>query len=216
MLIEMQPVINILSELQQNFESFDSNDLYERYLTARSEADEWKISSGDLFSCLPYEEQRQGFPAPKLIKKKYESIDQARWAGKYCAGFRAGKHIITLMPGQKTVHAVDVDLYNESDDLVEICNASYKGIDRSNGIISRLTGMAKMQRVDETRKLYVSVGAAGAYAVYLYTYSTDGKPLNVTAFSKGWRQESHWEFHYTSESELIEITSGAATLWKQK
>ncbi|WP_175924442.1 hypothetical protein [Burkholderia latens] len=213
MLLEEPIVENLLTTLRQEFESFDTTNLYDRYLELRDSVDDWKFSSGDYFSCLPYEEQRQGFSAPKLLKKRYESVDEARWLGKYSAGFRNGWHVVTVMPGQKTVRALSVDLYSEDDGVINVCSITHKGIDRPEKAASRLTGIARMKPFDESRKVYVAVGEGGHFAIYLYTYSADAKPLTALAFSKGWTSEAQWDFHYDSSGELDRITAGSATLW---
>ncbi|MEK6357583.1 MAG: hypothetical protein V4796_32840 [Burkholderia cenocepacia] len=213
MLLEEPIVENMLATLRQEFESFDTTNLYNRYREIRDSVDDWRFSSGDYFSCLPYEEQRQGFSAPKLLKKRYESVDEARWLGKYSAGFRAGKHVVTVMPGQKTVRALSADLYREDDGVIDVCSITYKGIDHPEKVTSRVIGIARMKPLDESSKVYVAVGESGAFAVYRYTYSADGKPLTALAFSKGWTRESQWDFHYDSSGELDQITAGPATLW---
>ncbi|WGS42427.1 hypothetical protein LFL97_02505 [Burkholderia sp. JSH-S8] len=213
MLLEMPKIVGLLSTLQQRFDSFDTKILYDRYLALKDSADEWKFSSGDYFSCLPYEEERQGFSTPKLLKKRYENVNEARWLGKYSAGFRDEKHVITVMPGQKTVRALSADFYDEYDGAIEVCSVTHKGIDHPEKVVSRVTGIARMEPLDESRKVYVGVGEGGAFAIYLYTYSSQGKPLNAVAFSKGWTGESGWDFHYDSAGELARITSGPATLW---
>ena len=213
MLLEESIVENMLTTLRQEFESFDTTNFYGRYLELRDSVDDWKFSSGDYFSCLPYEEQRQGFSAPKLLKKRYESVDEARWLGKYSAGFRDGRHVVTVMPSQKTVRALSADLYSEDDGVINVCSITYKGIDHPEKVTSRLTGIARMKPFDESRKVYVAVGEGGAFAIYLYTYSADAKPLTARAFSKGWTSESQWDFHYDSSGELDRITAGPATLW---
>ncbi|MBJ9657410.1 hypothetical protein [Burkholderia multivorans] len=215
MLLEMPVIVNVLTTLQGEFDSIDEKGLYSRYIEIVDSVDEWRFSSGDYFSCLPYEEQRQGFSPPKLLKKRYESVDEARWLGKYSAGFRNGRHVVTVVPGQKNVRALSVDLYAENDGVIDVCSVTHKGIDRPEKVASRVTGLAKMKSLDELRKVYVAVGEGGSFAVYLYTYSSDKKPLSAVAFSKGWTSESQWDFHYDSTGELEKITSGPATLWSR-
>ncbi|WP_152036576.1 hypothetical protein [Burkholderia pyrrocinia] len=213
MLLETPVIANALALLQGEFESIDKKYLYDRYLVLKDSIEDWKFSSGDYYSCLPYEEQRQGFSSPKLLKKRYESVDDARWLGKYSAGFRDGKHVVTVMPGQKTVQALSADFYDENEGVIDVRSVTYKGIDHPEKVISRVTGVARMMSLDELRKVYVAVGDGGAFAVYLYTYSAEHRPLSSVAFSKGWTGESQWNFHYDAVGELERITSGPATLW---
>ncbi|WP_124893526.1 hypothetical protein [Burkholderia sp. Bp9090] len=213
MLLEEPVVENMLAMLREKFESYETTNLYPQYLELRDSIDDWKFSSGDYFSCLPYEEQRQGFSAPKLLKKRYESVDEARWLGKYSAGFRNGQHVVTVMPGQKTVRALSADLYSEDDGVIDVCSITHKGIDNPEKVASRVTGVARMKPLDESRKVYVAVGEGGAFSIYLFEYSVDEKPKTALAFSKGWTGESRWDFHYGSSGELDRITAGPATLW---
>lgn len=213
MLIEMPKVADMLAALQKRLESGNAKNLYDQFLALKDSVEEWKFSSGDYFSCLPYEEQRQGFSAPKLLKKRYESIDEARWLGKYSAGFHDGKHVVTVMPGQRTIRALSADLYSENDGVVEIYSATYKGIDHPGKVTSRVTAIARMEPLDELRDVYAAVGEGGAFSAYLYTYSAERKPLSAVAFSKGWTGESQWNFYYDSTGELERITSGPAILW---
>ena len=124
--------------------------------------------SGDCFSCLPDEERGQGFSAPKLLKKRYESVDEARWLGKCGAGFRDGKHVVTVMPGQKAARALSADLYREDNGVIDVCSITYRGIDHAERVTSRVTGIARMKPLDEPSKVYVVVGEGGAFAVYRY------------------------------------------------
>ncbi|WP_321884150.1 hypothetical protein [Burkholderia cepacia] len=90
MLLQESLIKNQLGALHCEFEGQPKLDWYDEYLRVASTIDEWRFSTGDYFSPAPYEAERGGFPSPKLVKRKYKDVDEARWLGKYCAGFLGG------------------------------------------------------------------------------------------------------------------------------
>lgn len=217
MLLDMPEVVSLLDELRRKFDATDVNSLYPAYLDRFNSVKEWRFSSGDYFAPIQYESERMGFPSDRVVKKKYKSVDEARWLGKYCAGFVEDKHVITVRPGQRTVNALMATLYDEAGLVLEVRSVSFKGIDKPEKTRSALGGLGRITSTPGNTKLEVVVGVGGAFAVNLYQCTSDGRPLSVRAFSKGWPSEDKIEYRYTSDGQLDEITAGGSTpIWKRK
>ena len=216
MLIDLPEVALLLNELRQEFDSIDSNKLYPTYLDRFNSVTDWKFSSGDYFAPIPYESERMGFSPDVLVKKKYKSVDEARWLGKHCSGFRDGRHIITVLPSQHKVKALHATLYDEVGSVLEVRTVAFKWIGKPEKMHAQLRSVGRVISRPDNTKLEVGVGIGSAFAVNLYQYSTDGRPVSVRAFSKGWSSEDQLEYRYTSEGKLDEITTGGPVpLWKR-
>ena len=217
MLIDLAEVTVLLNELRHDFQLIDVSKLYSNYLDRFDSVTEWKFSSGDYFAPIPYESERMGFSPAALIKKKYKSVDEARWLGKYCAGFASGRHVLTVLPGQRTIQALDVTLYDEIDTHLKMLTISFKGIDEPETMRSQIRGIRKLISRPDNTKLEVGVGIGGAFSISLYQYSNEGRPMKVREFSKGWSSEAEWQYHYTPDGQLDEITAGGPTpVWRRK
>jgi hypothetical protein len=216
MLLDMPEVVSLLDELRKEFDATDVSKLYPAYLDRFNSVTEWKFSSGDYYAPIPYESERMGFSPDVPIKKKYKSVDEARWLGKYCAGFVGGEHVVTVRPGQRTVNALLATLYDEVGPILGIRSVSFRGLGKPE-MRSAIGGLGRIiSRADNTR-LHVGVGIGGAFAVSLYQYSNEGRPIRARAMSKGYPGEAAWEYHYTPEGQLDEITTGGPVpLWKRK
>ncbi|MDX6916038.1 hypothetical protein R9X49_13065 [Pectobacterium carotovorum] len=216
MLLDMPIVNSTLGDLRKQFQEFDATVSYQIYLTCCDAVEEWKFSDGDYFGHLPYSDERMGFSSPRLMKRKYANVDEARWLGKYCAGFSGGRHVITISPGQKSVQAIQGTLYNRTGDVLEIATLGFKGIDRPESAESTLLGLGRMLQLDDNARIYIGVGMREAFAVFLYQYSSSGRVLSGRAFSKGWPDEDEWFCHYDNDGKLIEIMSGDVPVWRKK
>jgi hypothetical protein len=217
MLLDMPEVVSLLDELRKEFDTTDVSKLYPAYLDRFNSVTEWKFSSGDYFAPIPYESERMGFSSDRLVKKKYKSVDEARWLGKYCAGFIDEKHVMTVRPGERTVNALQATLYDEVGQILEVRSVSFKGIDKPEKTRSAIGGLGRIVSGPDNSKLEVGVGIGGAFAVNLYQCTNDGRPVSVRAFSKGWSSEDQLEYRYTSDGQLDEITAGGPVpIWKRK
>ncbi|MBN3227917.1 hypothetical protein [Pectobacterium brasiliense] len=216
MLLDIPIVKSMLDDLRKQFQAFDTTDSYPVYLACCDSVNEWKFSDGDYFGHLPYSDERMGFSSPRLMKRKYANLDEARWLGKYCSGFSGGRHVITVSPGQKGIQAIQATLYNHTGDALEIATLGFKGMDRSECGESKLLGLGRMLQLGDSAKVYVGVGIREAFAVFLYQYSSAGRVLSGRAFSKGWHSEDEWFCHYDNNGQLAEITSGDASVWRKK
>ncbi|MCC4104756.1 hypothetical protein [Serratia ureilytica] len=205
-----------LEELWRNFEGQPSLDWYEEYLRVAATVDEWKFSSGDYFSPAPYEAERGGFPSPRLIKKPYRDVDEARWLGKYCSGFVAGNHTVTVMPSEPNIQALDADFYSAGKDgEITIQSISCKSMSRPGRRNSRIIGMRRFFELGSDSKLYMGVGEGGSWFVFVYKYFS-GRPVSARGYSDGGASESGWEFHYDDAGGLIKITTGSSVMWARK
>ena len=210
-------MILLLDELRQEFEAIDLNTLYPAYLDRFKSVTEWKFSSGDYFHHEPFFEERGGFSSPTLVRKKYKSVDEARWLGKYCTGFINDRHVITVAPGQRAVKALQATLYDESSSILGVRNVSFKWIGKPEEMHSQVSGIDRVISRPDNTKFEIGVGAGGAFAVNLYRYSNDGRPASVQSFSKGWSSEDYLEYRYTPDGQLDEITAGGLIpVWKRK
>ncbi|MFJ5366807.1 hypothetical protein ACIPR9_17070 [Pectobacterium punjabense] len=216
MLLDMPIVALTLDDLRKQFQVFDTTHSYSDYLACCDLVDEWKFSDGDYFGHLPYSDERMGFSSPRLMKRKYANVDEARWLGKYCAGFSGDRHAITVSPGQKGIHAIQATQYNRTGDVLEIATLGFKGIDRPERVESKLLGSGRMLQVEDRAVVYVGVGIREAFSVFLYQYSSAGQVLSGRAFSKGWPSEDEWFYHYDNDGQLAEITSGNTSIWHKK
>ena len=150
------------------------------------------------------------------MKKKYKSVDEARWLGKECAGFLNDQHVVTVHPEQRKMQALGATLYDEIGPKLEVRTVSFKGIDQPEKMRSALTGLGRIISRPDKKKLKVGVGIGGAFAVGLYQFSDEGRPLSVQAFSKGWPCEAEWQYRYTPDGKLDEISAGGPVpMWKR-
>ncbi len=216
MLLDIPIVNSTLGDLRKQFQAFDATGSYPIYLVCCDAVDEWRFSDGDYFGHLPYSDERMGFSPPRLMKRKYANVDEARWLGKYCSGFSGGRHVITISPGQKGVQAIQATLYNRTGDVLEITTLGFKGMDRPEGSEAKLLGLGRMLQLDGHARIYVGVGIREAFAVFRYQYSPSGCVLSGRAFSNGWPCEDEWFCRYDDDGQLIEITSGDASVWRKK
>lgn len=217
MLLDLPEVNLLLNELRQEFDTTDLSSLYPAYLDRFNSVTDWRFSSGDYFAPIPYESERMGFSPDVLIKKKYKSVDEARWLGKYCAGFVEGRHVITVLPSQRTVKALHATLYDEVGSVLAVRTISFKWIGKPEKMHSQIRSIRRVISRPDNTKLDVGVGIGGAFSVNLYQYSDDGRPVTVRAFSKGWSSEDQLEYRYASDGQLDEITAGGPLpLWKRK
>jgi hypothetical protein len=216
MLLDIPEVRTTLESLRKSFQAFDATGSYNAYLARCESVDEWKFSDGDYFGHLPHDTERMGFSTPRLMKKKYSSVEEARELGKYCSGFSGGRHSITVLPGQKGVQSIQAMLYDHEDTFLEIRTVGFKGMDRGDKLDARLIGLGRLFQLADGDRVYVGVSARDAFSVFLYKYSSTGKVLSGRAIANGWPGEDEWFYHYDSEGQLAEITSGAASVWTRK
>lgn len=216
MLIDLPEVISALSVLRKNFESTDLKNLYSVYLERLNLVDEWKFSSGNYFHHEPYFDERSGYSSPVLVKRKYKNIDEARWLGKYCFGFIKGKHAITVKPSHKNVDVMNVTFYDVLDSTIEVRSVSFKFIAKSVDIQASIGGMNRIFLRPDNTKLDICVGINGAFYVILFYYSKENLPLRAQLMSKGYQDEDTWEYRYSPDGQLEEITAGGPLpLWRR-
>lgn len=217
MLLDLPEVTLLLNELRQEFEVIDRSKLYPAYLERFNSITEWKFSSGAYFHHEPFFEERGGFSSAVLIKRKYKSVDEARWLGKYCAGFVNHKHVITVLPSQRTIDVLSATLYDEIGPVLEIRTVAFKGIGKPEKMQSQVRGIGRVVSRPDNTKLYVGVGVEGAFSVNLYQYSNEDRLVRIQAISKGWSSEDSLEYRYTPDGQLDEISAGGPIpLWKRK
>lgn len=216
MLLDISNVRSTLDDLRKEFQGFDVTGLYNSFLARCDLVGEWKFSDGDYFEHLPHETERMGFSSPRLMKKKYASVEEARVLGKYCSGFYGGSHIITVFPGQRGIQAIQATLYDHGDGFSEIRTVGFKGMDRPDKRESRLIGLGRLFQLDDGDIVYVGVGVGDTFSVFLYKYASIGKILSGRAIAKGWPGEDEWFYRYDSEGQLAEITSSTTPLWTRK
>lgn len=217
MLLDLPEVTLLLNELRQEFDATNVNTLFPAYLDRFNSVMEWKFSSGDYFHHEPFFEEQGGFPSPVLVKRKYESVDEARWLGKYSAGFVDDKHVITVLPGQRAVKALNATFYDEVGSVLEVRTVSFKWIGKPEKMHSQVRGIGRVISRPDNTKLEVGVGIGGAFSILLFQYSSEGRPVRARAMSKGYPGEASWEYRYTPEGQLDEITTdGPVPLWKRK
>lgn len=216
MLLDRPEVVLLLDELRKDFGATDLTKLYPAYLDRFDSVTEWKFSTGDYFHHEPFFEQQGGFPPPVLVKKKYVSVDEARWSGKYCAGFADGKHVMTVLPGQRAVKALNATLYNEVGSVLEVRTVSFKWLGKPERMHPQVRGIGRVVSSSDNTKLEVGVGIGGAFSILLFQYSSEGLPIRARAMSKGYPGEASWEYRYAPDGQLDEITTGGPVpLWKR-
>ncbi|WP_244112059.1 hypothetical protein [Burkholderia diffusa] len=216
-MLPQDPIIESqLAALQHEFGEQPNLDWYDEYLQVVANVDEWKFAAGDYFSPAPYEAERSGFPSPRLVKKQYKNVDEARWLGKYCGGFHQGRHIVTVMPSESSIQAIDADLFGISKNgAITIRSISCKSMHRPGRRNSKVIGMRRFVELAHDSKLYMGVGEGGAWFVFVYKYLSD-RPMAAHGYSNGISSESSWEFHYNESGKLDKITSGSGVLWARR
>lgn len=204
-----------LAKLREDHKIFSQSDVRKEYTSAIESVTEWRFSTGDYFDRLPYEDERQGYAAPKLLKKNYENFDEARWLGKFSAGFAANEHIVTILPEEKGIRSISANLYKKFDGRLDVWKTRQQWKNNSQKWESLLLGLGRFENISNT-VLYITTGQGDAFAIYLYTYSPEGLLLHTDAYSKGWSQEVQWTYHYNEKNELHEIRTGDVVLWPAK
>lgn len=205
-----------LSDLKKDHEAFSSGDIHKEYLTTIGSVTGWKFSTGDYFDRVPYEDERQGYAPPRLLKKNYESFDEARWLGKFSAGFSNDQHVVTIQPEEQGIQSVSANIYKKNSGRLDVWKTKHRWMNNpKKKQESLLLGLGRFEYFPDSM-LYVTVGQGDAFAIYLYTYSPEGLLLHTDAYSKGWSQESRWTYHYDEKGELLEIRTGGVVLWPSK
>lgn len=201
-----------LAKLREDHATFSRTDIHAEYASAIGSVTEWRFSTGDYFDRLPYEDERQGYAAPKLLKKKYENFDEARWLGKYCVGFAAEQHVITILPEEQGIQPVSANLYKKFDDRLDVWKTRHRWKKTRE---SSLQGLGRFESLSNA-VLYMTAGQGDAFAIYLYTYSPEGVLLHTDAYSQGWSQEVRWVYQFDEKGELREIRTGGVLFWPTK
>lgn len=211
-LLDDAVIVVRLSKLNEDHKIFSRMDIRKEYNTAIEAVSAWRFSTGDYFNRLPFEDERQGYPAPRLLKKTYKDFNEARWLGKYSAGFAGDEHVVTIQPEEHGIQSISANLYKKFDDQLDVWGIRHRSKCNPKEQDSLLLGLGRFEKFSNT-VLHIRVGQGGAFAVYLYAYSPEGVLLTTDAYSKGWSQEVRWTHHYDEKNELSEIRSGDSVLW---
>ena len=105
------------------------------------------------------------------------------------------RHVLTVLPSQRTIQALDATLYDEIDTNLKMLTISFKGIDDPERMRSQIRGIRRLISRPDNTKLEVGVGTGGSFSVSLYQYSDEGRPIKVREFSNGWGGEAEWQYH---------------------
>jgi hypothetical protein len=125
--------------------------------------------------------------------------------------------VITVLPGQRRVLALGATLYDDVGSVLSECTVRFKWIGQPVQMRSQLSGLGRVVSRSDGTKLDVGVGIGGAYSIHLIQYSSEGRPLHARAMSKTYPGEARWEYRYTPDGELDEITGGGPIpIWKRK
>jgi hypothetical protein len=90
-IIDMPKINLVLSQLKERFDKFNTSDMYDKYLQLASSISEWRVTvNGPYFNPLPYYEEITVGETPKLVKRKYKNMDEARWLGVASRMIRSG------------------------------------------------------------------------------------------------------------------------------
>lgn len=211
-ILDDEKFVSKLAKLREDHATLSQIDIHTEYVSAIGSVTEWRFSTGDYFDRVPYEDERQGYAPPKLLKKKYENFDEARWLGKYSAGFALDQHVITIQPEEKGIQAVSANLYKKFGDRLDVWKTRHRWKKTQE---SSLQGLGRFENLSNA-VLYMTVGQGDAFAIYLYTYTPEGVLLHTDAYSKGWSQEVRWTYHFNDRGELLEIRTGGVLLWPAK
>jgi hypothetical protein len=219
MILENPEIKSYLAELRQEFETLPKLDWYDEYLKISSNVDEWKFSSGDYFFPIPYSEESNGSPSARLMKRSYKNVDQARWLGRYCAGFLAGKHLVTVMPSEPNMEALDACLFSaKNPGTIEFKYINCKFIDTPSKRESKVAGMHRWIDLKDNNKLHLGVGERGAGFIFLYKYSS-GQPIMAQGYTSlelsGGIPDFVRFFHYDNEGNINKVTSSASLIWSK-
>jgi hypothetical protein len=214
------PEINLaLSQLKSKFDEFDTSDLYDKYLQFVSSVSEWRITAnGSYFSPLPYFEEIIVGETPKLIKRKYKNIDEARWLGKYCCGYIDKKCVIEILPTHRNVDTLLVSFFSETNNTLEECHVNFKSLSNPERISVTLLSLSKCISLSHDKRALVGVSGKGNFSVFLYTFAEDGKPVHVRAATKGYPEWDYY-FHYRFDGEMYRISTdelGKFIYWEKK
>jgi hypothetical protein len=209
-LLETPEVKEVLIATSAEFDVFNTDDLYERYLAVCGAVDEWKFSpDGELDSFLSYNNERNGYNPPRIVKRKYKDINEARFLGKYCCGYISGEHVVTVFPTERGLDAITASLYQKKPDgSVKVIHFRFRFMSSDDNRIAELISLSNIIILSDSLKLKAGVGNNnGAFTIYLYEFSGQ-KPISVKIFSKGWPSEENYAFHYDDNGFMYKVTYG--------
>ncbi|SFG42726.1 hypothetical protein SAMN05518865_1124 [Duganella sp. CF458] len=175
------------------------------------EVKEWKYSKKQYFTPLPFENELGGYSRGNIIKRKYESFDEALLNGNYAFGFIQDHHRITIAPAPTPNSPWEVSLHSVIGDEIRIKHSVHH---RRLPKPSELRGICDLFPIDSQTKASVGVGDRGAFYVYCYIYNDAGLIDAVRAFSKGWLQEADYRLHYGIDGAMRKITIGNSIIWE--
>jgi hypothetical protein len=214
------PEINIaLSQLRENLERFDSTGLYEKYLQLTSTVSEWRVTANaTYFQPFPYYGEIIVGESPKLIKKKYKNMDEARWLGKYCCGYVNGECVLEIFPTHKNVDTLLVSFLSGNDDSHDECHINFKSIKNIQKMETRLISISKCFKMSNNESALIRSAHGEEFMVSLYKFHSNGIPSNVRFVSKGYSEWGYY-FHYRPDGEMYKISTdelGKIVHWKKK
>lgn len=201
-----------LKQFQQR--QSDQSDL-KRCLALLLQVEQWKYSTGPLFDLPPYQMQLMGFAGGELLNTQPASLLEARQRGAYAAGFIGQQHVLTLDPTENLTFSPQVTLYEREGDIVRATTTRQPGLATPTmSSPATLVGLGDTWWLDERRRLHITVGGRGAFAVYLYCYEDPRWPRRAHLFSKGHQAQSDYELHHDDTGALVLVTDARGTaIW---
>jgi hypothetical protein len=209
-IIDIPEIGNALSELRKRFENFETSGLYARYQRLVDSVTEWKISAnGPIFQPVVYENEITCGASAKLIKKKYKTVEEAMYLGKYCSGFINEECVMDIYPINKGIDARLVSFYERNNTVLEEVHVNFRFASVSEKRITTLGSLTKYIDWIDGKRAKIGVGERGNFSVFLYTLAEDGKPVHARAATKGYPEWDYY-FHYTPDGEMYKISNDEA------
>jgi hypothetical protein len=181
---------------------------------------EWKFSNGDYFDPLPYEDEAGGYAPPRLLKKKYQSTDEASLAGMYASAFNGDELVAIRTPTKRTVGVINMQIFKR-DGSVQRClnvDAYPPDFERKKNVLRAVNLFER----SGSRLLDVGVGQAPNFSVTWIELDDRELPRTQYRIAYGWKQNEVVHFEHDELGKLKRVLtyskSGLAdiVLWQAK
>lgn len=178
---------------------------------------EWRYSRGDFFYPLPYRDEMAGYQPAKLLKKSYESTDEASEKGIYSSGFVGDNHVVTRHP-LELKNVIDICFFERCKQ--EISCFSMRGSRGDSGRKDVVNSVEKI--INKEDKIMSALYASdGNFSLNLLLRNTNGELSEEYVYAKGWNKNDVYRYIH-HEGKLTEVRGVGKTgdfdvlIWQRK
>ncbi|GKT17416.1 hypothetical protein AVHY2522_15155 [Acidovorax sp. SUPP2522] len=162
----------------------------------------WRYSRGDYFYPLPYRNEIMGYQPAKIIKRQYQSTDEASNKGIHSSGFLEGKHIVTRHPIELDT-VIDISLFEYN--INEILHLNLRGFRRnSRQKEDSLKSIGKTFTRDD-KIINVNYARDGNFLVNLLRKDEKQNIFEEYIYTKEWDTNDIYKYIHDEQNQLLEV-----------